>query len=155
MATKRAVWQELLKDYNFIVHKRFSGGKIDYEQIQKRENQAKKLYDASRSRYDNIEKISKNTGWKSEVIKEIKIHTFIAEHDIYGATKRFDQDYQIAKAWEHLISVDSLERDILLLKHEYLELTYMRRYGWDYETAHKRASENHDWNAALERDGEV
>jgi len=46
---------------------------------------------------------------------------------------------------------DTAELDIKLLKHELVELTQMKRHGYDYDTAHKIANMFHNWEEALNK----
>ena len=41
--------------------------------------------------------------------------------------------------------------DLILLKHEWLELGLMKRYGYDYDTAHNITKRKYDYDAALNK----
>lgn len=107
---------------------------------------AKQYYAAVRKMNTDVQRIASNTGWKPEVIKIIKNHVFINEHNIYGEIRRFDPSYHMAQSWQRLIQGGKgiKEQDYVLLKHEYLE-SILERKGLTYEEAHAIVSLKHDY----------
>lgn len=78
---------------------------------------------------------------------------FIREQPLENGTRiaRFDPDFRQAQAWQRLTEGKGTDTDILMLKHEYLELTEMRIHGYNYEEAHKIANKAFDWWAAVQK----
>lgn len=107
---------------------------------------AKKYYESVRNMKTDIKNISKNVGWKQDSIDKIKEHIFIKEHDLGNNTKeRFYPSYDMAQSWQRLIDGKNIkEQDLVLLKHEYLELTLMKK-GLSQAEAHIIASEKHNF----------
>lgn len=107
-------------------------------------------YEAIRKRSDDINKVAQTTGWSKESIKAIKDHVFLKEHLLSGKMQRFDPDFQQALAWQRLCDGKKvLDTDLVLLKHEYLELTLMGKKGYTYDKAHGIANEYHNWAKLL------
>lgn len=114
---------------------------------------AEQMYEQIRHRTTDVKKISENTIFKESAIEEIKQHMFFKEHKFAdGTVKQFDYDFDQAQAWDRLSKGVGTETDLLMLKHEYVELTQMRLYGYDYETAHAIANKIHNWWAAVEKE---
>ena len=44
---------------------------------------------------------------------------------------------------------DIQPHDLILLKHEWLELSLMKRYGYDYDTAHRITERKYNYAIAL------
>ena len=132
-----------------------TGGKYDrgtVEWILRRDDEAESYYDTMRSTNDDVRAIAKNVGWTEYSIVRIKQHVFLNKHILDDGIRRFDADYNMAVAWQRLINGDYLDRDIMLLKHEYLESVVEKKYNLAYREAHDRATLKHDWNGALEKE---
>lgn len=107
---------------------------------------ADRMYEEIRHRTTDAAAISKNTVFTEKAATEIKQHMFVKEHRFAdGSIKRFDSDFEQAQAWDRLTQGNGSESDLVLLKHEYVELTQMRLYNYDYETAHEIANKYHNW----------
>lgn len=114
---------------------------------------AQRYYESVRHMTSDVDKISAATGWKKEAIEKIKEHVFIKEHDLgNGYPERFAPSYHMSQSWQRLISGKFKEQDIVLLKHEYLELALMKKGHTQYE-AHIAASKKHNY-ANYTRKGE-
>ena len=122
------------------------------EDFKRAEEHAFRFYDEIRRRQSDVESIAKNTGWKTEAIQKVKYHIFVNEYDLGGdEPERFYPSYDIAVSWQNLIDGKNIqEKDIILLKHEYLELTVMNAKGLKYKDAHKFAEEKHNYKKAIE-----
>ena len=119
-------------------------GKSDKEQ----EKHAVMYYESIRNRKSksDIQAIAKHTEFSEEQISAIRDHVFINEHVMEdGAKKRFHPDYRMALAWQRLENGKGTEADLLLLHHEFLELTIMQECGYNYNTAHPIANEKYPW----------
>ena len=85
-----------------------------------------------------------------EQIETIRQHVFIKEQPRNGGIKRFDCDYYISQAWQRLVEGKNVQAsDIVLLQHEYYELTIMAETGCVYEIAHELANRKYNWATAL------
>ena len=116
------------------------------------EKHAIQYYESVRHMKTDAERIAKNTGWEKEKIAEIKNHVFIQEHDLLDGHRRFDPSFEMAQSWQRLIEgKDIRECDLVLLKHEYLELTLMKK-GYSQNDAHIIASKTYDYASAVERE---
>lgn len=112
---------------------------------------AERYYEEVRKMNTDCEKIAKNIGWTKESISKIKEHLFYHKHNLGGPEPEyFDADYDIAVSWQNLIDGKNIsKKDIVLLKHEYLELHIMKNKNMDYAEAHKLAEEKHNYSMAL------
>ena len=117
------------------------------------ERHAELMYEEIRHRSTDIKRISESTPFTERSVEEIKQHMFIKEHRFLdGSVRRFDSDFDQAQAWDRLSKGKGTKTDIEMLKHEYVELTQMRIYGYAYETAHKIANSKHNWWAMVEKE---
>lgn len=93
----------------------------------------------------DTKKISDATGIKKDKIDKIKNHVFIQEHDLIDGRKRFDASYDMAQSWQRLMSGKNIqEKDMVLLKHEYMELRLMEK-GFTQDEAHIRTSKRYNF----------
>lgn len=132
-----------------------TGGKYDrgtVEWILRRDDEAESYYDAMRSKNDDVRAIAKSVGWTEYSIARIKQHVFLDKHILDDGIRRFDADYNMAVAWQRLVNGKFLDRDVLLLKHEYLESVIEKKYNLAYREAHDRTTLKHDWNGVLEKE---
>ena len=137
------------------------GGILDFgalnpesaEDFERAEKHAFRFYEETRKRKTDVASIAKNIGWKEESIRKIKNHLFINKHDLGGEEKEtFYPSYDIAVSWQNLTDGKNIsEKDIILLKHEYLELTIMKVKNIPYAPAHKIAEEKHNYKKAVEK----
>ena len=72
----------------------------------------------------------------------LKMHHTAAIAEVY-VTKAV---FRIAQAWQRLEQGQGTEADILLLRHEFYELTIMREHGYSYDVAHPIANKKHPWH---------
>ena len=111
---------------------------------------AERYYAEVRKMSTDCKKIAQNTGWKEDSILQIKDHLFYKKHDLGGPeAEYFDADYDIAVSWQNLIEGRIEAKDLVLLKHEYLELHIMKSKNLPYAEAHKLAEEKHNYGKAL------
>ncbi|EHJ25474.1 minor capsid protein [Clostridioides difficile] len=124
--------------------------KGDIEWNIRREEEAELYYDNIRNRKDDISKISKNTNWSEKSIGQIKNHIFYNTHIMRDGTRRMlDSDYSMSVAWQRLINGTYERSDILLLKHEYLESIFEKKYNISNLEAHRMTEKKHDWYKEL------
>lgn len=138
-----------------------TGGKYtrgDISWYNRREEEAEEYYSLVRKMKNDISKISKNTGFSEKVITRVKNHVFYDDkHVLYGGRiGLLDADYDMSVAWQRLINGAYEERDILLLKHEYLESRIEKRYNLTNKEAHDITIRKYDWYKKLrEEKGEL
>ena len=114
-----------------------------------RDRHAERYYEEVRKRKAGVDarKIAAYTEFTEEQIEDIRQHMFLRiqplDHGrIYA---RFEPDYDQAEAWQRLTEGRGTELDVLMLRHEYLELTEMRLHGYNYDEAHEIANRQFDW----------
>lgn len=111
---------------------------------------AERYYAEVRKMTTDCNKIAQATGWKESSISQIKDHLFYKKHNLGGLeAERFDADYDIAVSWQNLIEGRIEAKDLVLLKHEYLELHIMKSKKVPYAEAHKLAEAKHNYGLAL------
>lgn len=132
-----------------------SGGYRDggiAESLLQRDYDAERFYSDMRLNNKDVKLISKNTGWSEQSIARIKNYIFYDKHQLENSFGRFDASYDMAIAWKRMQEGKYENRDILLLKHEYLESIVEKKYSITYREAHEIASKKHDWNNILEKE---
>ena len=97
-----------------------------------------------------VKRIAENSGMNEKSISKIFDHIFIEKHEIYGELKNFDPSYDMAESFRRLYEGKNiLPHDLILLKHERLELELMRRYGYSQSEAHILASTKYNYTEML------
>lgn len=148
---------------NALANKKYSGGSyggIMNKSYEEQKAYAKRAYVEIRNRnpQNDIDKVSKSSKLSKSDVEKIRNHVFFETHLLNGKFQRFDEDPQIANAWEALEQGRAKEIDILLLKHELEELTIMKKYGYTYEKAHLLANKKYPWEYKLKggwTDGDI
>ena len=114
-----------------------------------RRNKHADLYYEARRRSKKdpwIERVAANVGMSKKIIGKIFDHVFIDKHDIYGELRNFDPSYDMAESFRRLYEGKDIQpHDLILLKHERLELRLMQRYGYGQSEAHILASEKYNY----------
>lgn len=106
---------------------------------------AELMYEEIRKRKNDYKAIAKNTGFKEGNIKKIKQYVFIEKHYLQLGYMRFAPDYSMAQSWQRLIEGKNIQKhDITLLKHEFLELNYVKR-NYSQEEAHIKTSKKYNY----------
>ena len=81
-----------------------------------------------------------------EQLEEIRLHMFVRDQPRDGGMKPFDPDYDQSQVWQRLVSGRGIRKsDLVLLRHEYYELTIMREKGYIYEDAHDLTDLVYNW----------
>lgn len=126
----------------------YSGGILD-KSDEEQERFAKDYYREIRNRKSksDIERISKNTGFPNEKISAVRKHIFEDDNHLFddGSRGKFNEDIRTALAWQRLEQNRATETDIMLLNHEYVELSFMNKKGYNYEKAHWLANYRYPW----------
>jgi SPP1 gp7 family putative phage head morphogenesis protein len=140
-------WKDLKHNY------KQSGGKYTRGDIawnDRRETESEDYYNSIRKREDDILKISQNTNWSEKSITQIKNHIFNDKHILRnGEIGILDSDYDMSVAWQRLINGQYEQRDILLLKHEYIESINEKKDNLTNLQAHRIAEEKYNWYEKL------
>lgn len=130
-----------------------SGGILDKSE-EEQELFAKDYYREIRNRKSksDIEKIAKNTGFPSEKISAVRKHIFEDDKHLFedGSRGKFNEDARTALAWQRLEQNKATKNDILLLNHEYVELSFMNKKGYNYEKAHLLADVRYPWEYKIQ-----
>ena len=118
---------------------------------EKRAKYAAAYYEQVRAEKDSfIKNISTNSGISEKGVEKIYEHVFVAKHQLNNGFQRFDPDYDMAESFRRVSEGEDIQsHDIILLKHEWLELGLMRRYGYDYNMAHRITERKYNYDVAL------
>lgn len=120
----------------------------------KREKHAEMYYEEIRNRKPSnvINKIVQNTDISEKSAKNIYEHIFINRHTFKnGEIKLFDPDYDMAESFRRILEGNDIKQhDLVMLKHENLELNLMKKYNLVYEDAHKLANMKYNYHDALD-----
>ena len=118
----------------------------------RRKAHAERFYSARRNskKMPWVRRIAKNSGMREKAVSKIFDHVFITEHDLWNGRQTFPPDYDMAESFRRLSEGKDIQpHDLILLKHEWLELGLMKRYGYDYDTAHDITERKHNYKFAL------
>lgn len=101
---------------------------------------------------DFAEKVAAKTGMAKEDLVAIYNHVFTETHELVEGIKHFDPSYDMAESFRRLRTGKEppLPHDIIMLKHELLELEIMRDYGYNYSKAHEMAAKKYNYHQATE-----
>ena len=111
---------------------------------------AERFYEEIRHRKDDVPAISKNTGISEKDIQKIKNYIFLDVHSLSDGYMRFYANADMADSWQRLISNRARDVDIIMLKHELLEMRYVNA-GVSQSQAHDKANELYNYGAAIEK----
>lgn len=130
--------------------------KLDSEDVIEQQKIADDYYEKIRNsnNSDLIKKIAQNANMTYADVEKIINHIFISKHHFQdGRYECFYPDPDIVKAFERLRTGEHTDTDIILLMHEYSELTFMKNKKYNiYEIAHKKANEKFNWQEALKNE---
>lgn len=134
-------------------NKKSSGAKETfYERIIRKDRQAESFYEKVRTDNTDVKKIAEHIGMSEKKVQRIKNHLFHDTHMLDdGERRKLDADFDIAVAWQRISEGKAEDRDILLLKHEYLESCLERKYNLTYREAHDLAEKKYAWDKEIER----
>lgn len=132
-----------------------AGGGIKKSDQTRRDAHANTFYEEIRNRKSatDVVKVSMNTGFSENEIKNIRNHIFTDIHDFdEGVKSRFAPDFEISQAWQRMEAGKAADSDLVLLRHELKELTLMRENGYTYEKAHEIAHKDFPWAELIKGD---
>jgi len=153
---KQAVLKQIENAKNKVVNKmrpRARSFGLD-SSLEKLEDYWKKTeieYEKIRQYKDDVAKIAKNINIPEKVIHKIKNHVFYDIHELRDGVKRFAANGNMSAAWERLIDGSFTTNDLLLLQHEYTELSLMNELKLGIDPAHVVASKLYNWDITLLR----
>lgn len=124
------------EEYTLLISGGISGAITNPESTEAVKH-ANMLYEAIRRSKTDVKRISQNTGYDIEFINKVKHYLFLDKHELIDGYRRFDADFSIAQSWYRLaFHLKEIERhDLLLLKHEEVEMEYMSQ-GYTQNEAH-------------------
>ena len=130
--------------------------KLDSEDVIEQQKITDDYYEKIRNsnNSDLIKRIAQNANMTYADVEKIINHIFISKHHFQdGRYECFYPDPDIVKAFERLRTGEHTDTDIILLMHEYSELTFMKNKKYNiYEIAHKKANEKFNWQEALKNE---
>lgn len=108
---------------------------------------AKMYYEEIRHMNTDVKKIANNTEFSESQIMLVKTYLFIAEHNLNGSFRRFDECFEIAESWKRLAfdKKNIQKHDITLIKHELKELALVAQ-GVPQEEAHVISSQEFNYS---------
>ncbi len=118
----------------------------------RRDAHADKYYKSVRrsKKSDIVNTIANNTGISIKSIDKVYDHVFVNEYDLYGGTRRFDPDYDMAESFRRLREGKNIqEHDLIMLKHERLEYELMKKEHLSYQEAHRLVEKKYNYQKAL------
>lgn len=120
----------------------------------KREKHAVAYYEEIRNRKSSyiVNRIAKNGDISKKRAKDIYEHVFVNEHLFKdGTVRRFDADYDMAESFRRILEGKNIKpHDLVMLKHENLELNLMKKYNMVYEDAHTMTDTKYNYKQALD-----
>lgn len=97
-----------------------------------------------------VKRVAANTGMREIAVSKIFDHVFIQKHNLWDGYHRFDADYEMAESFRRLSEGKEIQaHDLIMMKHEWLELSLMKRYNYEYERAHRLAERKYNYKNAL------
>lgn len=67
-----------------------------------------------------------------------------------GSVRKFDPNIDRTLTWQRLMENNFRDFDIFLLNHKLRELRYMQITDCDYETDHRYATQEYDWQSVVD-----
>ncbi len=121
---------------------------------QKREKHAASYYEEIRNRKPTyvVSRIAKNANISKKSAQNIYEHVFINKHAFKdGEVRHFDPDYDMAESFRRILEGKNIKpHDIVMIKHENLELNLMKKYNLLYEDAHEITNKKYNYQYALD-----
>lgn len=119
----------------------------------KREKHAEIYYEEIRNRKAAfvVGRIARNANISKKSAQNIYEHVFINSHTFKdGEVKLFDPDYDMAESFRRILEGKDIKpHDLVMLKHENLELNLMKKYNMVYEDAHELTNKKYNYQDAL------
>lgn len=120
----------------------------------KREKHAESYYEEIRNRKQSyvVNRMAKNAGISKKSAQNIYEHVFVNKHTFKdGTVKLFDPDYDMAESFRRILEGKNIKpHDLIMIKHENLELNLMKKYNLIYEDAHELTDRKYNYQNALD-----
>lgn len=148
--SQKAVWAEKKSVANSsksgIIKDTKMSGALNPDSKRAQEH-ANRYYESVRHMKNDVNKISKNTGFSKDEISKIKEFIFMKKHDLGGIEPEyFYPSYEMAESWQRLIDGKNIQKhDMTLLKHEITERQCMEQ-GYSQSEAHKIAEQKFNYS---------
>ena len=126
-----------------------TSGAIDPESERGQEH-AERFYEEMRHRKDDIHSISKNTGFTEGEIEKVKNYVFVDEHNLAEGKGRFYPNCDMAISWQKMINGNFTEADILMIKHELMEISLVEQ-GYSQSEAHDLTNKTYNYSEAINK----
>ena len=111
---------------------------------------AERFYEEMRHRKDDVASISMNTGISVEAIQKIKNFIFIEYHHLQDGYKSFYSNADMADSWQRMMSGRFRDVDLLLIKHELLEMEYIEA-GLSQSEAHDKTNKTYNYTLEIDK----
>lgn len=120
---------------------------------EKRDKVAVAFYEQARQDKDNfVRNIAQNGNISVKSAEKIFEHIFVKKHNLNDKFRRFDPDYDMAESFRRIFEGEDIQfHDLILLKHERLEIGLIERYGYDYNKAHRITERKYNYSEALKK----
>lgn len=96
---------------------------------------AKVIYEEIRHRTTDIKSIAFNTGYSETQVAKVKNYLFTDKHYLEDGYRRFDENFEIGQSWTRLTTGEFAYHDLILLKHEIMEMEFIE-LGLSQREAH-------------------
>ena len=102
-----------------------------------------------------VDKISTNTGMRKKFLANVYDHVFVNKHILIDGVRTFDADYDMAVSFQRLKEGNYKDVDVVLLRHEHLEMALEKRFNLTYKQAHDYAVKHFDYGKAIKGEAEI
>ncbi len=96
-----------------------------------------------------VDSISSNTKYSKLFVGQVYDYVFIEKHHLDHGVKNFPLDIDMAHSFQKLISGDYKPVDVLLLRHEHLEGTLVKRYNLTIRQAHAITDKKYSYQTLI------
>lgn len=120
----------------------------------RRDEHAKRYYETLRNSNQEYlaQTIAKVSGMRVTSIQKVLAHVLFNRYNLDKGYVRFDPSYEMSQSFQRLLVAngkDTQEKDIIMLKHEYLEYELMNRYSKEYLEAHELANKKYNYQTYI------
>ena len=133
-----------------------TGASIETKSDKRKEEYAELTYAEYRNRKEksDILMVSNASGLSEDEIEKIRFHLFENKSLKFadGTIGGFEANWKIAWAWQRMERGECRSEDLILLKHEYKELTLMMEKHYPYEKAHLMSNFDYPWEYIVNED---
>ena len=107
---------------------------------------ANRYYESVRHMTNDVNRIAQNTGFRVDLIAQIKDFVFMQKHDLGGSEPEyFYPSFEMAQSWQRLIDGKNIQQhDLTLLRHEQMEKDLMKQ-GYSQHEAHNITEQTYNY----------